>query len=428
MGIFNCDWLSFTVDFKGYQAASGADAKDVFDPEQNKHLARLFAALDEQREKSDDGYIDLGLFNFRVLNHGSRSYYYLLHNDDLEIRLAKFRSKKEEVFPVYVHFKSQFLWTDIYSVTMLDEKYRMVIEWLEDVLNCKYIRSKINRMDLCYHTDDVPEGFNTKQFVGRYTSADTRETHRVTTGINIGSRMTQKLYLRCYNKFLEARAKKKVWFFKLWERNGMNIRKVWNIEFQIDREFFTEFKVGQRKLDTAEDAIEYMAVLWNYLTAEWISYRIPDDDRRSRWTIHPWWLSLSKFSETDAKVSREMQRELPTMESIIPGLRGYLTSYAARMGGNLQDGSLFQTLLEDINKYDEQAGKQFAEVVDVKRQLMDPACEKQLAERLAKLIETEEDLHKRARKGEIEKVSTLYGLPKDIKKRDADTSLPNGQK
>lgn len=419
MGIFNCDWLSFTADFKGYQAAIGEDLKNALDPDQNKHLARLFNQLDEQREKSDDsGFVDLGLFKFRVLNHGSRSYYYLLHNDDLEIRLARFRSKKEEIFPVYVHFKSQFLWSDIYNVSKLEDKFALVIEWLEDVLNCKYIASKINRMDLCYHTDDIPAGFNSEQFVGRYTRDETIRTHRVTTGVNIGSRRSQKLYLRCYNKFLEARASKKVWFFKIWEHAKMNIRKVWNIEFQCDRDFFTEFKVGSKKLNSAEDTIQNMSVIWHYLTNDWISYRVPDDERRSRWSIHPWWTSLSIFEESDEKVSRSDQRELPTADVIIPAVRGYLATYAARKGGNLNDGSLFKALIEDILKYDEQKGEHFEESVDIKRQLIDPEFKDQLAEQLRKIVQEEEDLHLRIRKGEVEKISTLYGLP-EIKKRDA---------
>lgn len=373
MGIFNCDWFSFTADFEKYNVVDLADRKDLYDPEVNKHLSRLFAQLDEERSKEDGrGFIDLGMWKFEVLNHGSRSYYYLLHNDDMEIRLAKYRSRKEENFPVFVHFKSQFLWSDIYGLSTLEDKFRLVIEWLQDVFNGKYITSKINRIDLCYHTDDIPLGFNAEHFVGRHTLDTTRRTHRVISGIDIGSRRSNKLFLRCYNKFLEARATKKEWFFKIWEHAGLNIRKVWNIEFQVDREFFSEFKVGRKRLDTAEEIIARMPTIWHYLTNDWITYRIPDNERRTRWSLHPWWESLLEFAEATEKISRGKQRELPTATVLIPAIRGYLSSYAARMGGDINDGSLFQEVFKQICDYEDVTGRKFEEDVDVKRSLMDP--------------------------------------------------------
>lgn len=370
-GIFNCDWFSFTADFTRYSPA-GLNKADDFDPEANSHLARLFERLDEQREKVDGGFIDLGLFSFEVLNHGSRSYYYILHNDDMQIQFAKHRSKNLNNYPVYVHFKSQFLWAEIYSISSLDEKFRLVIQWLEDVLNGKYIESKINRLDLAYHTDDVPDDFNAEQFVGYHTLDTTRRTHRVVTGIDIGSRKSQKIFLRCYNKYLEARASKKSWFFAIWEEHGLNVRKVWNIEFQMNREFFGEFKVGNVRLDTAEQVIELQSDIWAYLTSQWVSYRVPDDERRSRWSLHPWWQSLSSYHESKNRLSRSRQRELPTADMIIPGLRGYLSSYAARMGYDIEDGTLFRQLFEDIHNYERVSSKDWNTDVNKKLSLLDP--------------------------------------------------------
>lgn len=375
MGIYNCDWFSFTADFAHYNATDLADRKDTYDVESNKHLARLFSKLDEERDKPDcAGFVDLGLWKFQVMNHGNRQYYYILHNADMEIRLARWRSKAEERYPVYVHFKSEFLWADIYSVTLLKDKFALVIEWLEDVLNGKYLASKINRLDLAYHTDDVPEGFNTEQFVGRHTTDNTWRTHRVVNAVEIGSRKSEQIFLRCYNKFIEARAKRKTWFFPIWENAGLDIRKVWNIEFQLKREFFTDNKIHKRYLDTAEQIIEYQDAIWLYLTDEWVTYRIPDNERRTRWSRHPWWDELAEnFQECEGKIDRGRQRELPTAEKLIPAIRGFLSSYAARMGGNLDDGSLFKRLLTDIMEYEKTSDKSFDMDVIQKLALMDPA-------------------------------------------------------
>lgn len=372
-GIYNCDWFSFTADFTKYNPKDN----DALNPDENKQLARLFAELDEQREKPEgDGFIDLGLFKFRVYNHGNRTFYYLLECDDLEIYLMRWRSKKEDNYPVYVHLKSQFLWSDIYSVRTLEEKFRLVIEWLEDVLNGKYIASKINRCDLCYHTDEMPEPYDKDQYVGAFTLDTERRTHRMISSIDLGSRKSEKLFYRSYNKFLEVRAKKKEWFFAIWEHHGLNIRQVWNLEFQMKREFFTEAKrkIAGRFFDTAEDVIAGQAAIWWYLTHDWVSYRIPDNERRSRWSIHPWWTKLASYHECEEKISRGRQRTLPTANAIMPGLVGFLSAYAARTGDSL-DGTLFDRLRADIENYDERSGVRFEDRADVKRRLMDPEDE-----------------------------------------------------
>lgn len=371
-GIFNCDWFSFTADFKGYNAEENPTIATTLNPEVNKHLATLFRTLDAEREKPEGGYIDLGLFKFEVYPHGSRRYYYILHNDDFELQLARYRSDQEDNYPVYVHFKSQFLWSSLYSVSSLKDKYNLIIEWLEQLIGGKYLTSKINRLDLCYHCDDVPAGFNVDQFVGRHTLDTTRRTHRVVSGIDIGSRKSEKLFLRCYNKYLECRSSKKVWFFPIWMNAGLNVRKVWNIEFQMKREFFRETKIRNQLYDTAEQVIEAMPAIWLYLTTDWVTYRIPDNDRRTRWSLHPWWTSLYDFVETEDRIDRKVQRELPTQEAIIPGLRGYLTSYAARTGESLHDGTLFKRLLEALQDYDDRNKTDFDETSNLKKSLIDP--------------------------------------------------------
>lgn len=372
MGIFNCDWLSFTADFTPYQAEENPTSKTTLDPEQNKQLAKLFALLDVEREKPEGGFVDLGLFKFEVYPHGSRRYYYILHNEDFELQLARFRSKAEANYPVYIHFKSQFLWSNLYGCSTLSQKFELVKEWLEQVLGCKYITSKINRMDLCYHTDDIPHDYNVDAFVGRFVLDDVKRTHRKLSSINLGSLKSDQIYLRTYNKFIELKNSKKTWFIELWQNAGLDIRNVWNIEFQLSRDFFKETKIKGCIKETVEDVIAAMPAIWLYLTTDWITYRIPDNPRRARWSLHPWWMSLYTFVETNDRLSRDRQRELPTKDSIMPGLRGLLTSLAARLDVSFDDGSLFQMLKQELLEYDEKNERSFAEDIEKKKMLMDP--------------------------------------------------------
>jgi hypothetical protein len=363
-GLFNADWFSFTADFDGYDAYV------------NNRLALLFDMLDAKRELGDDvgddeRFVNLGMFHFVVMPNGSRSYYYILHSDDLQIKLARHRSRLKTTYPVYVHFKSHFLWSSLYGLSDLKDKFALIIEWLEDLLGCTYIGSKINRVDLCYHTDDVPADFTADCFVGRHTVDRTYRTHRLLSGVEIGSRKSQKLFLRAYNKYLEIRQSKKHWFMDIWLNAGLNVLKVWNIEFQIDREFFTGTSIDDRILDTAEDVMDAIPSIWNYLTTEWVTYRVPDNARRTRWSLHPWWQSLKRFEECK-KITRQKQVELPTLDAIAPPLVGYMTTAAARIGGSLEDGSFFKKLYALTKEYGVAYNKDFEEVVRNKKKLLDP--------------------------------------------------------
>lgn len=375
-GIYNCDWLSATLDFERYNPQDNPDdVLNTLDPDQNKHLARLFAALDEQRGRQDgNGFIDLGLFKLRVYPHGNRSYYYLMECDDIELYLMRWRSKKDDNYPVYVHIKSQWLWSDMYGCVTLADKFALLVTWLEDVLNGKYKASKINRLDLCYHTDQMPDGYTADQYVGKHTLDDTMRTHRLVSAINIGSRRSERLYYRSYNKYLEVRAKRKEWFYEVWMAAGLNVRQVWNCEYQMAREFFTDTEIAGRKLDAVEDIIKHQATIWRYLTHEWLTYRVPDNERRSRWSLHPWWEQLQAYSESGVQISRGRQRELPTTNAIVPPLIGFLTAYAARKGDSM-DGTLFDRLRADIEAYAERTGIDLEQRVSQKRMLMDPEDE-----------------------------------------------------
>lgn len=358
MGIFNIDWLSFTVDFENYDA------------QKNWTLNKLFQHLDEQRERQDgQGFIDLGLFSFEVYPHGSRSYYYILHNEDLQIKLARYRSGNKESYPVFVHMKSYLLWADIHNLKKVEDKFGVIIEWLVDLIGSDYKQSKINRLDLCYHTDDVPEDFSADCFVGRHTVDRTYRTHRVVSGVEIGSRKTQRLFMRAYNKYLEVRSSDKTWFFDFWFEHKLNFRKVWNIEFQMNREFFDETKINGKRYNAVEEVLTGIPAIWNYLVNDWVTYRIPSSDRRTRWEIHPWWLTLKRFEE-GGKIKRGKQKELPTEEAITPALNGYITSYAARKGLSLDDGTLFKEIFGSLENYYKKTDTSFEQIVEKKKKLL----------------------------------------------------------
>lgn len=142
MFIPNVDTLIAGIDIEDY----GVVTKEfLLQLEDKKKEAKLVAA----NNASDFVTINLGEHSFKVMPNGSAGHAYILHDDFYEIKLAQFRSKREEFFPLQVKIKSACLWSKGLFESWLD---------LNNIINsniARVSRNKITRMDLCCHTDDL---------------------------------------------------------------------------------------------------------------------------------------------------------------------------------------------------------------------------------------------------------------------------------
>ncbi len=96
--------------------------------------------------------------------------------------------------------------------------------------------------------------------------------------------------LRIYDKSKEIAVSNKQWFINLWGVDSEAI--VWRVEFQLRRPLLKQFRIY-----TLDDLWQTIGSIWEYLTGEWFSLRLPDNEKAERRTVHPWWAAVQNCRE-----------------------------------------------------------------------------------------------------------------------------------
>ena len=105
------------------------------------------------------------------------------------------------------------------------------------------------------------------------------------------------IMLRIYDKSAEIDHNKKLWFLPLW---GLEVNQnVWRTEFQLRRPLLKSCGIN-----TLDDLLERRCDLWTYLTGDWFSLRLSDNENTTRRTVHPLW-QLVQSTAARFCVSRE---------------------------------------------------------------------------------------------------------------------------
>ena len=148
--------------------------------------------------------------------------------------------------------------------------------------------------------------------------------------------------LRIYNKGLEVRqGGTKLWFLDLWKRESTE--DVWRIEFQIRR---SELK--KKGINSLDDLKEKQVGFWRYLTSNWFSLRLPDNEKVERRTIHPLWCAIQDCFNQGAP-DKELKPVPKSAREVSPEwhlshIDGCLSSFAARLGITNRDDAVRELL------------------------------------------------------------------------------------
>jgi hypothetical protein len=322
MNIPMVDTLCISIDITNY------GFKDLDERLQIDILPYLAEQKEEAKIKYSENMnykhlVEIGGQSFQLLQNGSKGYAYILHNDAYEVKLAQARSKSENIFPCFIKIKQEYLWSK-----GVQASWDIMKEWLTKNIG-EIKTTKVSRIDICCHTDELQlKDTDIDTFEGRYRTDTIYRHKRQIATMCFGSRSTGTLLCRIYDKTLEVTQKKqKMWFFDVWHKKGLNLNNVWNIEFEINREFLKEIK-----LDSIEDVLGNLKSLWQYCTATWLQKKVLDATRIERCSLDPRWESIQKaFDSFEGKtlVTREQQQEASAL-ALIPGTIGNITSFAAR--------------------------------------------------------------------------------------------------
>jgi len=269
--------------------------------------------------------IEIGNFNFLVLPNGKVGYAYILHNELYEVNIAQYRSKNKDFYPVSIRIKSECLWS-----FGPERAWENIVSWVQNYIG-NVIQDKLSRIDLCLHTDKlVLSHEDIETFKGNYFDENIYRFRRKVTGMNFGSRTNNKIYCRMYDKLLEVKQSgKKLWFFEVWKKAKSDCKNVWNVEFQINRDFLKEYEI-----ESVSDTFKRLKTLWKHCTEKWIVKVKLDHTRIERCSIDEVWVNIQNAFDdfkSDSLIKREAQLASDA-EAIIPGTIGNITTFAARKG------------------------------------------------------------------------------------------------
>lgn len=158
-----------------------------------------------------------------------------------------------------------------------------------------------------------------------------------------GDRLTSLMFgrdamvARLYDKTQEIRQRGISWLPDLWGADRQ-AEPVWRLEFQFRRNVLVEFH-----LRSIEDTLASIQDLWRYAVRNWLSLRVPTtNQQRTRWPIDPLWQEVQAIEIAPSCTGVVRRRlEQATLQRIVQGLWGYVTSLAAlRDRPDLEDALL----------------------------------------------------------------------------------------
>lgn len=350
------DTMLFFIDIEHYDDVIDTLAVKL---EKKKEQAKL--ALKNNSNKLIT--ITVNDMTFEVLANGKKGYAYILHNDFYEVDIAEYRSKNKDFYPIYIKIKSECLWANgPYKAVDL------IWSWVQENIG-NVITDKISRMDLCCHTDEFkirPEDIGS--FKGQFYTMCVHFYRRKINAMTFGSSASNKIYGRLYDKVLEINMKKsKLWFYEIWKNAGAVCSQVWNIEFQINREFMKE-----RNIDTVSQAFENIGSIWEYCTQYWLVKIEQDNENVTRCSTNEKWQKIQEcFKEYESRplIKREKQLNMDA-QAMVPATYGNITTYAAKLG--LKDPALVLRMLHNSGEnYLNSKKLNFKKVVDKKESLLE---------------------------------------------------------
>jgi hypothetical protein len=190
-----------------------------------------------------------------------------------------------------------------------------------------------SRVDLCADFQ-IPGGvslnFLLSHVVARTRKTDQHLKNGVLETFYVGARGAPVLS-RIYDKGAEimAHGGEKLWFLDIWKLPA--VYDIWRVEFQLRR-----VPLKQLRIHSFDELVRSGGSIWRYLTEQWMSLRLPDDENTSRRTLHPWWLAVQAVGEdfgNQLKVKRKYSTggQAP-VEWYTSHASGCLAGFAAREG------------------------------------------------------------------------------------------------
>lgn len=366
--IWNIDTMWYTYDADNYDSVMS----DGF-------MQRLEEGKSHADETGRRQYVQVELeryaypVTFEIEPGGQAPIYaFQIRNKDMAIYFARKR-RNDGTFPVKVQINQFKLWElgarDAFVESLL----------VLSGLGFRYEASKSNRVDLCVHSDQFDWRLDDLKLMDYPRNVgDTNKPDILRVDLCTGEFGTayygdrSRLQLRIYNKSKEIEQKKKDYFRDIYLEKGMDPDKVWNVEFEIHRDYLKNFADPQSGETNIFDSMDFllradgMSLLWTHLmekfnhpSAYWSTLAAGDSQHFVTCDHH-----VFRLKDIDTSAEREIAQIRGRLQTLV--LNKDLPDDADLL---IESMKIFTKMFFD---YEEDTGKDFASDVYKKRkQYMD---------------------------------------------------------
>ena len=279
-------------------------------------------------------------------------YRYRLSLADFNIWFSKQQTPKNNTPNVYVSVMSACLWRDN-VIGAANKIYQLINE-----LGGQVEKDTPSRIDLCadFHVPTpLSYEFLKEHLVTRSRHIGQEGLIESMQSFYIGAR-SAPIRCRIYDKISEIEHSKKFWFFDVWGRE--HFENIWRIEFQLRRKALKDYGIF-----SLDDALEKIGGIWQDLTNNWMSLRLPDDENVTRRSIHPRWEQVQDCAKElgpALEIKRDFDaRSAASVKWYVSHIAGCTLSYAALLGfDNLEEAlhslnAVIKNHWESRNFYDQ---------------------------------------------------------------------------
>ena len=318
-------------------------------------VERLQLAREVAEEAEGPVGIEFGGVDFEIQRRGLRRHKYRLEH---EFGIVAFTTS-EKLPAVLIQPRAEFL----HRVGP-----REVVEFFRNVIERETgtLELAASRLDLYIDVQGWDVSVDDRhRFVRRAKAVAGHEASDDFNGLAFGTRATNTVYTRIYDKTIEIQKKGGQYVEQTWSCAYEPSLHVKRVEFQMGRKGLRYYGI-----DTPEEAIMSARGLWRNLTVEWMSFRVAtSDSNRSRWPIAPEWQVVQEASMAHGAIglSRMVNdHAMADLNALRPGLNGYVTSVAAIKGCRSRSDAM-AVVEEEIQRYEVDTGRPFEMQVAEKR-------------------------------------------------------------
>lgn len=276
-GVSKDKFLRFGLDSL-YLSFSG-ELSDSWSIELEKRRESARSVIDAQRGLAQISILD---HLFEVLPHGRKLFRYILQDDSYRIEIAGPSARKIPLANCQI--ASECI-THL-GVEQAVKQLQLIVATFGTLTGGISVGRADLFVDFTYPSGIL--GWEPQDFVTRAELVQLYFYKRRPSGWTIGE--GSPISARLYDKTIQIEKSKQDYLKALWHQKGWEPgQQVYRLELQLRHKPLVELEAGQYP-----ELLSRLGAIWLYCLEDWSRLTVPNpnDDKRSRWPLHPLWESL----------------------------------------------------------------------------------------------------------------------------------------